>query len=163
MSVAHLLHEMQVALRDAERLFRNDNYAGSVECYNKALQLCSLLPLDTAFDRHRFDASCQAGLSAVYGRLDKPFESFAAANSALLFYDKCGEKYPADIGRWLMAIVNQGTALAAFRCFTDAQVAFMRAKEIFFSKGLNTPQNKQWLDMVNGNIALLSAHLIKEP
>ncbi|MDR0373273.1 MAG: tetratricopeptide repeat protein [Nitrososphaerota archaeon] len=162
MKAAHILREMQTAFRDANRLFQHGSYEGTVECYNKALRLSSSLPSDIAFDRCRFDASCQAGLSAAFGRLDKPFESFAAANKALLFYDECGEKYPADIGRWLMAMVNQGTALAAFSCFNDAQVAFMRAKEIFISKGLNTPQNKQWIDMVDGNIATLRAHLAKE-
>jgi len=153
---------MQTALREAERLFHSANYAGSVECYNKALALSSSLPPNTSFDRLRFEASCHAGLSAAFGRLDQPFESFAATNKALLFYDSCGERYPADIGRWLMAIVNQGTALAAFHCFNDAQAAFIRAKELFIKKGLDTPQNKAWLAMVEENIATLNAHLAKE-
>jgi tetratricopeptide (TPR) repeat protein len=164
MKTVHILRDMQLAFKEADQLFHKGNYEGSVECYNKALRLCQSLP-QTAFEQfdwRRFEASCQAGLSAAYGRLDKPFDSFAAANKALLFYDACGEKYSADIGRWLMAIVNQGTALAAFKCFNDAQAAFKRAKEIFISKGLDTPQNKQWLEMVDGNIAAITAHLNKE-
>ncbi len=164
MKTVHVLRDMQQAFKDADQLFHKGNYHGSVECYQKALRLCrELSPIAfEQFDWRRFEASCQAGLSAAYGRLDKPFESFAAANKALLFYDQCGENYPADTGRWLMAIVNQGTALAAFKCFGDAQAAFRRAKEIFISKGLDTPQNKQWIEMVDGNIAALYAHLAKQ-
>ncbi|MCL2360068.1 DUF3856 domain-containing protein [Candidatus Bathycorpusculum sp.] len=162
MKTAHILREMQVALRNADDLFHSGNYEESVKCYTNALALSSSLPSDTAFDRSRFEASCQAGLSAVFGRLDRPFESFAAANKALLFYEAYGERYPADTGRWLMAIVNQGTALAAFHCFSDAQAAYMRAKELFLSKSLDTPQNKAWIAMVEANIATLSAHLAKE-
>ena len=118
-------------LRDGDRLFHQGNYKGSVECYNKALTLCPSLPVDEKFDRRRFEASCQAGLSGSLGRLGKHLESLAAANKALLFYDECGEMYPADTGRWLMAMVNQGTALAALGCLTDAQEAFMRCKRNF--------------------------------
>jgi tetratricopeptide (TPR) repeat protein len=164
MKTVHVLRDMQEAFKDADQLFQKGNYEGSVDCYQKALRLFQSLS-QTAFEQfdwRRFEASIQAGLSAAYGRLDKPFESFAAANKALLFYDACGEKYPADAGRWLMAIVNQGTALAAFKSFGDAQAAFCRAKEIFISKGLNTPENKQWIEMVDGNIAALNAHLAKQ-
>jgi tetratricopeptide (TPR) repeat protein len=164
MNTAHVLRDMQQAFKSADTLFRQGNYAGSVDCYRKALEFCQQLSKNALeqFDWKRFEASCQAGLSAAYGRFDKPFESFAAANKALLFYDACGEKYPADSGRWLMAIVNQGTALAAFKCFGDAQAAFRRAKEIFISKGLDTPENKAWIEMVDGNIATLEAHLAKQ-
>ncbi len=110
--------------------------------YNKALRFCLSLPSDEKFDRCRFEAFCQAGLSGSLGRLGKHLESFAAANKALLFYDENGEMHPADTGRWLMAIVNQGTALAALGCFSDAMAAFQRAKEIFINKGLNTAENK---------------------
>jgi tetratricopeptide (TPR) repeat protein len=164
MKTAHVLRDMQEAFKSADTLFRQANYAGSVDCYRKALEFCQQFSQNALkqFDWRRFEASCQAGLSAAYGRLDKPFESFAAANKALLFYDACGENYPADTGRWLMAIVNQGTALAAFKCFGDAQAAFRRAKEIFISKGLDTPENKQWIEMVDGNITALEAHLAKQ-
>ena len=63
-------------------------------------------------------------------------ESFGAANKALVFYDKCGDNYPADTGSWLMAQVNQGAALAALGCFPAAIEALERAKEIFTDKGL---------------------------
>ena len=164
MKTALVLRDMQEAFKDADKLFHKGNYAGSVDCYNKALSFCQSLSQAAfeQFDWRRFEASCQAGLSAAYGRLDKPFESFAAANKALIFYDAHGEDYPADTGRWLMAIVNQGTALAAFKCFSDAQAAFKRAKEIFLCKGLDTAENKQWLEMVDGNIATLEAHLAKQ-
>ena len=162
MKTAHVIRDMQKFCRDADQVFQQGNHEGSVECYNKALKISSALPVDEKFDRRRFEASCQAGLSASLGHLRKHLESFAAANKALHFYDECGEKYPADTGRWLMAIVNQGTALAALGCLPDALAAFLRAKEIFINKGLDIAQNKQWIDMVDGNIATIKAHMAKE-
>lgn len=152
---------MQKFWRDADYSFRQGNYEGSVDSYNKALQLCQSLQDCEGFDRRRFEASCYAGLSASLGRLGKHFESFAAANKALAFYDECGEKYPADTGRWLMAQVNQGTALAALGCLPAALAALGRAKEIFINRGLDIAQNKQWIDMVDGNIAAIQAHMAK--
>jgi hypothetical protein len=87
--------------------------------------------------------------------------SFAAANRALVFYDQCGENYPADVGRWLMALVNQGTALAALGCLDAALEALRHAKEIFINKGLDIAQNRQWIDMVDGNIAAINAQIAK--
>jgi len=162
MKTVHVIRDMQKSLKDGERFFHQGNYPGSIECYNKALRLCFSLPSDTKFDRRRFEAFCQAGLSASLGRLGKHLEGFAAANKALVFFDECGEIYPADTGRWLMAIVNQGTALAALGCFSDAMAAFQRAKEFFISKGLNTAENKAWIEMVDGNIAAIVSHLAKK-
>jgi tetratricopeptide (TPR) repeat protein len=159
MKTAHVIRDMQNAYREADQLFHGANYEGSVECYNKALQLCQSLPETTEFDQHRFEASCYAGLSGALGRLEKHLESFAAANKALVFYDQCGDNYPADTGRWLMAQVNQGTALAALGCLAAALEALGRAKEIFVNKGLDSAQNKQWLEIVDGNIAAISARL----
>ncbi len=162
MKTAHVIRDMQKAWRDGDRFFHQGNYEGSVECYSKALRLCSSLLVDEKFDRRRFEASCQAGLSGSYGRLGRHLESFAAANKALVFYDQYGEAYPADTGRWLMAVVNQGTALAALGCLAAALKAFVRAKEIFINKGLDIAQNKQWIDMVDGNISAINARMAKE-
>ena len=160
--MAHVLRDMQEASKDGDQQYRQGNYMGSVECYQKALKLCQSLPPETTFDRRRFEASCYAGLSASLGQLKKHLESFAAANKALVFYDECGEGYPADVGRWLMALVNQGTALATLGCFDAAVEALLRAKQIFLDHGLDACENQHWLEMVDGNIAAIKSHLAKQ-
>jgi tetratricopeptide (TPR) repeat protein len=162
MKTLHVLRDMQQACKDGDQQYRQGNYMGSVECYQKAIKLCQSLPPDTTFDRRRFEASCYAGLSASLGQLKKHLESFAAANKALAFYDQCGEANPADVGRWLMALVNQGTALTTLGCFDVAVEALLRAKQIFTSHGLDASENGQWLEMVDGNIAAIKAHLAKQ-
>jgi tetratricopeptide (TPR) repeat protein len=162
MKWAHVIRDMQQASRTAERLNQEGNFAGAVEAYNKALSICSSIPADSEFDRRRFAASCYAGLSAALGKLEKHLESLGASNKALMFYDECGDKYPADVGRWLMAVANQGTSLAALGCSGAALDALGRAKEIFTNHGLNTPENAQWLAMVDGNIAAINAHQTKQ-
>jgi tetratricopeptide (TPR) repeat protein len=159
MKAAHIIKDMQDSYRTADQSFHQSNYEGSIDSYNRALQLCQSLPISQEFDRRRFEASVYAGLSGALGRLGKHLESFAAANKALVFYDQCGDNYPADIGRWLMAQVNQGTALAALGCLGAALEALQRAKEIFTNKGLDSFQNKLWLEMVDGNIAAICARM----
>ncbi|MGD6805637.1 MAG: DUF3856 domain-containing protein [Candidatus Bathyarchaeia archaeon] len=162
MKTAHVIRDMLQSLNDGDQQRRIGNFEGSVDCYNKALKLARSLPAETKFDRSNFEALCHSGLSASYGRLGKHRESLSAATMALMFYDECGEKYPAQTGRWLMAIVNQGTALASLCVFGEALAAFQRAKDMFTAKGIGTPENKQWLDTVDENIALIKAHLEKQ-
>ncbi len=159
MNTAHVIRDMQESYKAADRSFHQGNYAGSVDSYIKALKLCQSLPETETFNRRRFEASCYAGLSGALGRLGKHLESFTAANKALVFYGQGGETCAADIGRWLMAQVNQGTALAALGCLPAALEALGRAKELFVSNGLDVAMNKQWLEMVDGNIAAITAYL----
>jgi tetratricopeptide (TPR) repeat protein len=155
MKTAHIIRDMQQASRTAERLVQEGHFQNAVELYTKALQICAALPADCEFDRRRFAASIYAGLSAAQGKLGKHMECFAAANKALAFYDECGDRYPADVGRWLMALANQGTSLATLGCPDAAVEALTRAKDIFVRHGLDTEQNKAWLGMVDGNIAAI--------
>jgi tetratricopeptide (TPR) repeat protein len=163
MKTAHVIRDALNALKDGDQLFHQCNYEGSVDLYNKALKLSASLPAEADFDRRSFETSCQAGLSAAYGRLGKHLESFTAANKALLFYDECGEKYPALTGSWLKVIVNQGVALAHLGVFEEALRSLERAEQLFTSKGLpDTPENRQWLAVVDENIAALKTHLEKK-
>jgi tetratricopeptide (TPR) repeat protein len=162
MKTAHVIRDMLNSLNAGDQLRREGNFEGSVDCYSKALKLARSLPAEAKFDRCSFEALCQSGLSASYGRLGKHPESLSAATQALLFYDECGDKYPAQIGRWLMAVVNQGTALASLGALAAALEAFQRAKDMFTNKGTDTPENAQWIATVDENIALLKAHLEKQ-
>ena len=162
MKTAHVIRDMLKSLNDGDQLRHGGNYEGSVDCYNKALKLSGFLPSETKFDRRDFEALCQSGLSASYGRLGNHPQSLSAATMALLFFDECGTKYPAQAGRWLMAVVNQGTALASLGALAAALEAFQRAKDMFTAKGIDTPENTQWIATVDENIALLKAHLEKQ-
>jgi len=152
---------MQQTSENANKAFHQGNYQGAVECYNKALHLCSLLPKDVKFDRVRFEATIHSGLSAALGRQGKHMESFAAANKALVFFDQISELDAVETGRYLMAQVNQGTALATLGCLEAALEALYRAKEVFNHKGLDPTKNKQWLEMVDGNIAAINTQIKK--
>ncbi|MDR2719482.1 MAG: tetratricopeptide repeat protein [Nitrososphaerota archaeon] len=161
MKTAHIIRTMQQANENANKAFCQDDYQGAVECYNKALHLCSSLPMDVKFDRVKFEAFVHSGLSAAFGRQGKHMESFAAANKALTFFDQVGELDAVETGRYLMAQVNQGTALAALGCLEAALEALYKAKELFSHKGLDPDKNKQWIAMVDGNIAAINDQIKK--
>jgi len=152
---------MREANEEANRAFHQSNYQGAVECYNKALGLCSSLPVDVSFDRARFEAVVYSGLSAALGRLGKHLESFAAANKALVFFDQAGELDAVEVGKYLVAQVNQGAALAVLDCFPAALEALYRAKAIFSDKGLDASKNRQWLELVDGNIVAINEQMKK--
>ena len=152
---------MQGTHRTADQLFHQGINQGLIECFNKALEIYKSLSEYQLVDCGRFEASIYAGLSAAYGRLGKHLESFASANKALVFYDQFGDNYPADTGRWLIAQVNQGTALAALGCLAQAIEALQLAKQIFTNKGLDAAQNDQWLEMVDGNITAIYTQMKK--
>ncbi|MDR0797870.1 MAG: tetratricopeptide repeat protein [Nitrososphaerota archaeon] len=162
MKISHLIREIQQTNEKANRAFKQIDYQSAVEHYNKSLQLCSLLPDDVKFDREKFEAIIQSGLSAALGRQEKHMESFAAANKALVFFDRIDELNATEVGRYLMAQVNQGTALAALGCLHAALEALDRAKEAFICKNLDPAKNKQWLEMVDGNIAAINKQIEKQ-
>jgi tetratricopeptide (TPR) repeat protein len=153
---------MQETVEEANRTFHRADYQGAVKCYNKALRLCSSFSADVAFDRVRFEAIANSGLSAALGRQGKHLESFAAANKALAFFDQTDKLDDVEVGKYLTAQVNQGTALAALGCFPAALEALHRAKTIFNDKGLDSTKNAQWLQLVDGNIAAINEQIKKQ-
>ena len=159
----HIIREMQQANEKAIRAFNQADYQGAVECYSKALQLCNSLPENVAFDKVKFEAIVHSGLSAAFGRQKKHMESFAAANKALSFFEqKNNEELNAiDMGKYLVAQVNQGTALAALGCLSASLEALYRAKELFSNSNLDPVLNKQWLELVEGNIVAIKAQIVK--
>ena len=161
MKTAHVIRDVSEALKDGDHLFCQGNYECSVQHYNKALTLSKSLPAEVELDQPSFEAPCQAGLSATLGRLGKHLESLAAANNGLCFYDAFGEQYPEQAGWRLKSIVNQGVALAHLGVFAEALTSFQRAKEMFINKSLDTPENMQWVAVVDENIVALKAHLEK--
>jgi len=152
---------MQQVAEDANAAFNNDDYQGAVECYRKALHLCDSLPVDTAFNKDRFEAIVYSGLSAAFGRQGKHMDSFAAANKALVLFDQIDQLDAMETGRYLTAQVNQGIALATLGCLPAALDALHKAKEFFNHKGLDPNKNKQWLDMVEGNIEAINKQIKK--
>jgi tetratricopeptide (TPR) repeat protein len=162
MKTSHVIRDALQALKDGDQQFRLCNYEGAADLYKKALKFSEMPSTTEGFDCSAFQAAVQSGLSAAYGRIGKHLESFAAANKALLYYDANGEKYPEHTGRWLKAIVNQGVALAHLGVFAEALNSFQRAKEMFVCKNLDTPENKQWLAVVDENITAIKAHLEKK-
>jgi hypothetical protein len=88
-------------------------------------------------------------------------ESFAAANKALVFFDQADELDAVEVGKYLVAQVNQGAALAVLGCFPAALEALYRAKAIFSDKGLDASKNRQWLELVDGNIVAINEQMKK--
>ena len=163
MNTMYKIREIQQTNEKAIMAFNQADYQGAVECYNKALQLCNSLPENTAFDKAKFEAIVHSGLSAAFGRQKKHMESFAAANKALAFFEQKNneELNDIDIGKYLVAQVNQGTAFAALGCLSASLEALHKAKEIFSNSKLDPVLNKQWLESVEGNILAVKTQIEK--
>ncbi len=153
MDTAEKVREALKSWKEGDGLFDAGDFAGSASSFKKALDLSISLPPDEDFDHPGFEASCNAGLSGSLGRLGRHRESLAAADTALAFFDRCGDMYPVEPGKWMMAVVNRGAALAMLDRPRDALEAFQRAKKMLSERGMNNAENRQWLTMVDQNIS----------
>jgi hypothetical protein len=108
MDTVEKVREALESWKDGDLKFDVVDFEGSVRSYEKALELSRSLPSDEPFDHFGFEASCYAGLSGALGRLGRHRESLATAEAALAFFDRCGEMYPVEAGKWLMAVVKRG-------------------------------------------------------
>ena len=162
MKTVSILHRMQIVNEEANNAFYQGNYQCAIDGYNEALRLCSSLSVEVEFDRVRFEAIVYAGLSAALGQQGKHMESFAAANKALVFFEQMSVLGIVETGKYLMVQVNQGVALAALGCFSAALEALDKAKEVFNNKGLDPNKNRQWLELVEGNIVAIKGQIEKQ-
>ena len=159
MDTAAKVRESLRSWKEADRLFDAGDFGKSASSYRKALDLAQSLPAEEEFDHPGFAASCNAGLSGSLGRLGKHHESLAAADAALAFFDRAGDMYPAEAGKWMMAVVNRGAALAVLSRPREALEAFKRAKKMLVERGMNSAENKQWISMVDQNISSVNRML----
>ena len=140
-----------ISLKEGDRFFNEDNYEKSIASYEKALKLSKSIPANELFDHPGFEASCQAGLSGSFGRLGRHQESLQASEAALVFYDRFGDMYLAETGKWMMATVNKGSALAMLGNLKEALEIFNHAKEMLSKRNMNTLENQVWIQMLDQN------------
>jgi len=159
MDTAEKVREALKSWKEGDRLFDAGNFAGSVSSYKRALDLSRSLPTEEEFDHLGFEASCNAGLSGSLGRLGRHAESLVAADAALVFFDRSGNMYPVEAGKWMMAVVNRGAALAMLSRPNEALEAFKRAKKMLSERGMNSVENRQWISIVDQNISSVQTML----
>jgi len=159
MDTAEKVREALRSWKEGDRLFDSGDFEGSVGSYTRALDLSRSLPPEEEFDHLGFEASCNAGLSGSLGRLGSHRESLAAAEAALAFFNRCGDMYPVEAGKWLMAVVNRGAALAMLGRPSEALEAFERAKKMLSDRGMDKAENRQWVAMVDQNISSIRTAL----
>ena len=160
MNTREKVFEALKSSREADRKFDAGDFEGAASSCRRALDLSISLPSEEEFDHPGFEASCNAGLSGALGRLGKHRESLAAADTALAFFDRCGDMYPVAAGKWMMAVVNRGAALAMLDRPRDALEAFQRAKKMLSERGMNSAENQQWVTMVDQNISTVQSMLL---
>ena len=123
-------------------------YSSAWPHYTKAMQLLMTLPDSEPFDRLGFSASCLAGMALVNVHMQNYETALQAADKALSFFDKgvpqnmpkltalgrkpriVGELYPAEYGKWLLAVLSKGIALAESGRSSEAAHQRDRAKEM---------------------------------
>lgn len=159
MDTAEKVREALKSWKEGDLKFGSGDFEGSVRSYTRALDVAKSLPNDEPFNHLGFAASCTAGLSGALGRLDRHQESLAAAESALSIFDRHGTMHTTEVGKWMMAIVNKGTALVMLGRPREALDTFRRAKKMFSDLGMDIYENKQWIAMVDQNISTVEAML----
>lgn len=171
MDTTEQVRQALIAWKQGDARFNAGDHELSVTHYRRALQLSRSLPAAEPFDHGVFEASCNAGLSGSLGRLGRHRESLEAANEALGFFDralpgsqaKVGNMYPAESGKWLMASVNQGVALACLGRNEEALVSLLKAQALIRASGASAPGNEAWLATVEQNIRNVQRAVLQGP
>ena len=138
--------------KDGDKLFQEGSYRASADAYVNAIRLSEDLPKEEEIDHYGFRASCCAGLSGALGKLGLHDEVLKVATTALAFFDKVDGLYPAERPKWLMVLVNKGSALACLGRPLEALECFTRAKKMFADNEATIPGNRQWIQQLDQNI-----------
>jgi tetratricopeptide (TPR) repeat protein len=117
-----------------------------------AIRLSEELPKEEEFDHYGFRASCYARLSGALGKLGLHDEVLKVATAATAFFDKVGWLYPTERPKWLMVLVNKGSALACLGRPREALECLTRVKEMIADNEATIPGNRQWIQQLNQNI-----------
>lgn len=148
--------------KEAEQAFSAGDYSKCVSCYAEAIELVKDRKTDASFDFHRFMAGCYSGLTGALGKLGKHEKCLELADAALSFFEKVGDLYPVLRGKWLMAIVNKGTALVCLGRPEEALPLFERAKRMAQESGTDSDEKQHWMIMVEQNIESVKKLLDKQ-
>lgn len=99
----------------------------ALSCYKGAATL-ALGVSENEWNQRAFLAVCSACISAPLANLGRYEESLQHAERALEFFDSSGELYPAERGRWFMALFNRGAVLAKLGRPADALPLIRKAR-----------------------------------
>jgi len=122
--------EMFTSMTNGDRAFERGEHGLSVACYLRAIAIAESRTGDPEFMQPVFLAHCHASVSGSLGRLGRHEESLAHSEQAIQVYERCGQFYPAERGRWFQAWFNKGAALNALGHYEEATAALQRAQAI---------------------------------
>jgi hypothetical protein len=151
------------ALGKADHALRGRRYKAAAKHYMSAFDWASGLPVSEPFDRRDFTASCSAGLVLACARLGEREACLDLVDPVIEFIDEGGAMYPVEYGRWILAILAKGIALAEFGRRSDAEPLLRRAQKMFDA----TPSQRKedvadqhhpslhWEELIRENIQVL--------
>jgi tetratricopeptide (TPR) repeat protein len=148
MDIQKTVIDILTSFEEGNKALEIGQYSSAWPHYTKAMQLLMNLPNSEPFDRLAFAASCLAGMALVNVHLQNYDAALQAADKALSFFDKglpqdmpeltalgrkptaVGELYPAEFGKWVLAVLSKGISLVESGRFAKAAHQRDRAREM---------------------------------
>lgn len=130
MDVRAQVIKILAAFGKGDESIRRQDWSGAAVNYGEATEALSRLPQSEPFDRVAFVASCLAGAAAANIALGNHAPGLQCAENALEFFDRVGNMYPVERGKWLLAILAKGIASAVLGRNAEAEKCRLRAKQM---------------------------------
>jgi hypothetical protein len=118
------------ALGKGDESLRRLDWSMAVKQYSEATETLAQLPPSEPFDRRCFVASCLAGAATANIGLGNHAAALQCAENALSFFDRAGDAYPAERGKWVLATAAKGIAASVLRRTGEAEKCRLRTREI---------------------------------
>ena len=129
MTQDHPVVKALALIKAGDKAFDARDHRRALSCFEEAMSLGQQVPAGE-WDQNGFLAMCSACLSGPLGALERPKEALEQADRALAFFDRHGQMYPAEFGRWVMATFNRGAALAQLGRAQEALAFIRKAKSM---------------------------------
>jgi len=130
MNIREQVFKILAAFGRGDACLRREDWTGAILQYAEATDTLMRLPESEPFDRLCFVASCLAGIAVANIALQDYMKGLQCAEEALSFFDRAGNMYPAERGKWLLAILAKGIACLVLGRTVEAEKCRQRAKQM---------------------------------
>ena len=151
------------AMGRGDEALRDSQYSSATSHYLEAMRSANSLPKSEPFDLPAFTASCSAGLVLALARLGKQEQCLDLVGSVLSFFDRAGGMYPAEYGKWILAIISKGIALGELGRTSEATTQRERVKNMLQNSLAKEPGTLKWQTQINQSLEKLDDLITSGP
>lgn len=155
--VAEIVNSVGEGDKDLEQA----KYLAATRQYEKAVDLFMVLPEADPFKDKCFVMSCLAAVTFARAQLGK--DDLKAAEKVTDWFESNGDRYPAEYGKWLLAMLSKAIALAGLGRLAEAAEQRDRIKRMLRDPLAKSPPAKRFEGHIDSCVRKLDHLLAPNP